>query len=48
MYGINRLDDQDLDFFKDLMIHSQHSLTGAAGSLAARANVTGGYAPEVA
>jgi hypothetical protein len=48
MYGINRLNDQDLDFFKDLMVHSQHSLSGAAGSLAARANVTGGFAPEVA
>jgi len=48
MYGINRLSDEELDFVKDALIHNQHVLNGAAGSMAARAQLSGGYTQEIA
>ena len=48
MYGINRLTDEELDFIKDAMVHNQHVLNGAAGSMAARAQLSGGYTQEIA
>lgn len=48
MYGINRLSDEELDFLKDALIHNQHVLNGAAGSMAARAQLSGGYTQEIA
>ena len=48
MYGINRLSDQELDFVKDALVHNQHVMNGAAGSMAARAQLSGGYSQEIA
>jgi hypothetical protein len=48
LYGISRLTDEELDFLKDALVHNQHILNGAAGSLAARASLSGKYSPEVA
>lgn len=48
MYGINRLSDEELDFLKDALVHNQHVMNGAAGSMAARAQLSGGYSQEIA
>lgn len=48
MLGISRLTDEELDFLKDALIHQQHVLTGAAGSITARASLSGGYSNEIA
>lgn len=44
----NRLDDQELDDVKDLLVHNQHVMAGMAGSMAAKAAASGGFAKEVA
>jgi hypothetical protein len=44
----SRLDDDELDYIKEALIHNQHYLSGTAGSMAARASLAGGYADEVA
>jgi hypothetical protein len=44
----SRLTDQELDDLKDALIHNQHVTKGMAGSMAARASGSGGYANEVA
>lgn len=48
MYSFNRLTNEDLDFLKDVLVHNQHVLKGAAGSMAARAQLSGGYIQEIA
>ena len=48
MLGVTRIDDEELGYLKDAMVHNQHVLQGTAGSLAARASLGGNYTPEVA
>lgn len=47
LFGISRLSDEELDFLKDALVHNQHVLAGAAGSIGARAALSGGYAREI-